>query len=135
MDIISIVLSGIAILLSVFSFVFQVIHNRRESTLNAFNDLQEQSLDKLYKYTPKQIEEIAQHFRSEEYKDISVLLARIEHFCVGVNLKIYDKNVVRRLGGSYIISTYNKMVPMIEVKRKMFPTDKHYDEYEKLATA
>ena len=130
MDIISIVLSGIAILLSVFSFVFQVIHNRIESTLNAFNDLQEQSLDKLYKYTPKQIEEIAQKFRSEEYKDISVLLARIEHFCVGVILKIYDKIVFRRLGGSYIISTYNKMVPMIEVKRKMFPADKHYDEYE-----
>ncbi|MBO5934251.1 MAG: hypothetical protein J6Q94_02045 [Clostridia bacterium] len=69
------VLSIIAIVLSVasggfslYSFFWTAKRDRRQATLDAYNQLQEQSLDYLNYYTPSQIAEIAKNPRSEEYK-------------------------------------------------------------------
>ena len=70
-------------------------------------------------YMPKQIAEIAKNTRSEEYKQISGYVARIEHFCVGVNQKIYDRNVVYELAQGYLDGTIKSRIePMIEKKNR-----------------
>ncbi len=70
-------------------------------------------------YMPKQIAEIAKNTRSEEYKQISAYVARIEHFCVGVNQKIYDRNVVYELAQGYLDGTIKSRIePMIEKKSR-----------------
>ena len=95
-----------------------VIHDRKRDTLDAFNVLQCQVFDELNLYTKTQIEEICQNTRSEEYKKISTFLARIDHFSIGVNEKIYDKEIVRRLAGKCIKRSYGKLACMIAIKRK-----------------
>ena len=105
---------------------------RRQATLDAFNLLQNQVLDQLNLYRKADIVRIAEEPCSDEYKTVSALLARCAHFAVGVNEGIYDKETVRRLAGRYFIGIYMKMEPLIEKKRKINQTERHYEELEKL---
>jgi hypothetical protein len=100
--------------------------------LDAFNILQEQVLDKINLYSNLKIKEIAEDARSKEYKELTILMARIEHFSVGVNSNIYDIDILKRLAGKHFCALYNKLLPMVEKKRKTNRSDKHYDEFEKL---
>ena len=52
-------------------------------------------------YTPAEIRKIAMDNRGNQYKEVSGLVARIEHFCVGVNQKIYDFDTVYELAHGY----------------------------------
>ncbi len=128
-----------AALISIVSFGFSVWiyyaglrRQRKQATLDAFNILQGQVLDKLNTYTKTGVREIAKNPRAEEYKELSALLARCEHFAVGVNTKIYDVKIVRRLAEKYFVGLYDKMEPLIQKKREINKTAKHYDEFEKL---
>ena len=53
-------------------------------------------------------------------------------FSVGVNTEIYDLKIVKRLAGKHFCMLYDKLLPMIDKKRKINKTDRHYDEFEKL---
>ena len=104
-------LSGIALIISGFSFIFSfytffwaVKRDRKQATLDAYNTLQNEAFDKLNLMMPSDIREIANDSRSKEYKEISGYIARIEHFCVGVNLGIYDKETVYELAHGYLDS-------------------------------
>ena len=127
-----IILSAAALVVSLITFFSNVSHDKKKATLDAYNILQSQVLDKLNSYTKKQIEEISANPRSEEYKEISALLARVQHFAVGVNTNIYDEKVVKRLAGKYFLGIYDKLSPLIEKKRSVNKTEKHYDEFEQL---
>ena len=115
-----------ALIVSLFSFVFSLftyyktlLHDRRKDTLDAFNILQQQALDPLQNYTREQIREIAEHPRSEEYRTVSTYLARIEHFSVGVEQKIYDQKTVWQLSEGFLNrGVYEKLKPIIELKKQ-----------------
>ena len=121
-----ITLSVIAIILSVisggfalYSFAWTACRDRKQATLDAYNLLQEQALDYLNYYTPAQIAEIAQDSRSDDYKKISAYIARIEHFCVGVNQKIYDRKTVYALAHDYLDGSIKiRIQPIIERKNQ-----------------
>ncbi len=139
MEKVTVTISIISFLLSIGSFIFtwkvhndSVKHDRKQATLDAFNLLQNQVLDEINKYQKKQVAEIALHPRSQEYKELSGKLARVEHFCVGVNSGIYDAETLKRLAGKYFISVYDKLYPLIDKKRIIYPNDKHYNEFEML---
>lgn len=100
-DLISIGFSVIAAVFSLITYRKSIVHDRQQATLEAYNQLQEQALDHLNYYVPTQVAEIAKDPRSDEYKKISAYIARIEHFCVGVNQKIYDQKTVYELAHGY----------------------------------
>ena len=131
-SIISLFFAAISFLHSFFVYSQTVKHDKKQATLDAFNILQEQVLDKINLYSNSKIKEIAEDARSKEYKELTILMARIEHFSVGVNTEIYDLKIVKRLAGKHFCMLYDKLLPMIEKKRKINKTDKHYDEFEKL---
>ena len=125
MELTTIITSVISAILAIASLVFSLytyrktlIHDRKQATLDAYNLLQEQAFDKLNLYTPAEIRSIVQHPTSEEYKIVSGYLARIEHFCVGVNNDIYDKETVYALAHGYMDSKtlLNRIEPLIEKK-------------------
>lgn len=101
-EVLSIALSLIAIAFSAYTYWSNIIHDRKQATLDAYNALQEQALDKLYVYMPKDIKAIVTNRRSEEYKLLSSYVARIEHFAVGINQKIYDLNTVYELSHGFL---------------------------------
>lgn len=126
----ALITSIVSIAVSVAIYCLGIRREKKQATLDAFNLLQTQVLDRLNYYRKYDIDEIAEDVHSADYKDISGLLARCAHFAVGVNTGIYDFNTVRRLAGRYIIALYDKMEPMIEMKRKLNKSERHYAEFE-----
>ncbi len=88
--------SLLALAFSVPTYIIGLRRQRKQATLDAYNTLQKEALDKLNTYTKKQIAEISENPRSEEYKELSALLAQCEHFAAGVNSRISMKG---RCGG------------------------------------
>ena len=121
--IISIVSVGLAFGSAVFSlitYIKSIRHDRKQSTLEAFNRLQSEVFDPLNKIMPKEIEGMTHHLQSDEYKTVSGYLARLEHFCVGVKQKIYDKKTVYELAHGYLDGNVIKrrIGPFLEQKNK-----------------
>ncbi len=124
------IVSIASFLFSLITYYFDVINTRYQATLNAYDRLQNQALDKLNTYSKKQITEISYDPKALEYKEISALLARCEHFAVGVNEKVYDMKTLRRLAKPYFIGVYDKLTPMIDKKRTINKSEMHYIELE-----
>ena len=124
-DLITISFSVIAAAFSWITYQKSVAHDRQQATLDAYNQLQEQALDYLNYYMPAAIKEIAKDRRSEEYKKLSAYVARIEHFCVGVNQKIYDQKTVYELAHGYFDGGLKTRIePIIDCKNQF-----EYDYY------
>ena len=123
-SIIAIIISVISGGFALYSFAWTAQRDRKQATLDAYNLLQEQALDYLNYYMPTQIAEIAKNPRSDEYKKISTYIARIEHFCVGVNKKIYDKETVYALAHDYLDGGIKvRIEPIINRKNQYGDTD------------
>lgn len=129
LSIIAIVISVISGGFAFYSFIWTAQRDRKQSTLDAYNLLQKQALDHLNYYTPAQITEIAQNPRSDEYKKISAYIARIEHFCVGVNQNIYDKKTVYALAHDYLDGGIKSRIEPIINRKNQY---KDMDYYENI---
>ena len=119
------VLSIIAVAISVascgfalFTFLWTAKRDRRQATLEAYNRLQTEVFDNLNAYRPDEIRTICADNKSADYKKISGYLARIEHFCVGINQGIYDKNTFYALSHGYFDGHQlrKRIEPLIETK-------------------
>ena len=121
MEIASFALALFAAAFSVITYLKSVRHDRQKDTIDAYNMLQEQALDHLSIYMPKQIEDISKHPRSEEFKTISHYMARIEHFSVGVRKNVYDRKIVYELASGFLDrAIWNRLESMIDVKGEQY---------------
>lgn len=113
---------------SCFTYFANVRHDLRRDTLDAYNTLQNEVFDKLNQMTPANIREIAEDPRSAAYKTVGGYIARIEHFCTGVNLGIYDRKTVYSLAHGYLDGKVirSSIDPIIEKKHRH--ADKDYYE-------
>lgn len=106
------------------------------STITAFNDLQEQVLDKMVSYKDEDIKILIEDIDEEEvreaYDACRALIARCEHFTVGVNCGVYDFDTTYKLGGTHLIYLYQKFLPIIENVRNDSNSDLPYAEFERL---
>ncbi|MBE6738555.1 MAG: hypothetical protein E7566_07925 [Ruminococcaceae bacterium] len=118
--IVAIVSAVVAVVSVAFSFVTYrkaVARDRKQATLEAFNRLQNEVFDHLNHMLPANIREICEDTRCDAYKTLSGYLARIEHFCVGVNSGIYDKNTVYELAYGYFDEMlYKRIEPVMFAK-------------------
>lgn len=135
LNIITTIVSGF---LALGSFVFSLytyrkalVHDRKQATLDAYNQLQSQALDYINYYKTCEIKEIASNRRSEEYKKISAYIARIEHFCVGVNQKIYDFKTVYELAHGYLDGAIKTRIQLI-LDRKVMNNEEYYANIKKV---
>lgn len=128
LSIIAIVISVISGGFSLFTFFWTARRDRKQATLDAYNTLQNEVFDRINLYRPSEILEISKHPTSKEYNEISALIARIEHFCVGVNSQIYDRKTVYELAHGYFDAAKLKgrIAPIID--RKNSNTDLDYYE-------
>lgn len=130
-----------AILISIISGIYSYYVHRTEcerekkqATLDAFNILQEQVLDELNNTTPSEFKKIAHGKRKAEYKPAydhyRALLARIEHFAIGVSDEIYDFSTTDKLAAEHLIFLFQKVRPVIEAAREPTIGKKPYSEFE-----
>ena len=118
LSIIAIALSVISGGFTLYTFYWTAARDRKQATLEAFNRLQAEVFDNLNTYMPANIREICTDNKSEAYKTISGYLARIEHFCVGLNQGIYDKNTFYALAHGYFdgYQIRSRIEPIIKSK-------------------
>jgi len=95
---------------------------RKEATIHAYQTLQEQVLDKLVVITKKEIYDVVKNKDEIEefleiYNEYRALVARCEHFAVGVNNNIYDFNILLELSGVHLVMLYKKFEPIIVCAR------------------
>ena len=131
MDIAALIISILAFILSIIQYLRDSSREKKESTLNAYNELQKEAMSILAKYdTP--MPEI--EYRSKEWDELTDCLAKLESFSVGINTGIYSLDVLNRIGGSFFIHQYRQLNKIIKLKRKKnVSPGKHYDEFEKVA--
>ena len=127
LSVVAIVLSVISGGFSFYTFIWTTRRDRKQATLDAYNQLQEQALDHLNYYRPTEIIEIAKNPRSEEYKKISTYIARIEHLCVGVNQKIYDSETVYALARDYLDGAIKTRIEPIIDRKNQYGDDDYYE--------
>ena len=128
LSILAIIISAFTFLFSFYTFRWTARRDRKQATLDAYNTLQNEAFDKLNPLIPSEIQEIMKHTTSKEYNEVSGYIARIEHFCVGVDQEIYDRKTVYELAHGYFDGKKlrSRMEPVIDQKNQ--GADKDYYE-------
>ena len=140
-DVLAIIISVIALVLSVLQFFVERQRGRDEATINAFAELQKDVLNE-DAFINANVPDILEKYKKIEsteldtdWEQISEYLARIEQFAVGVNTKVYTLSVLDRMAGSHIIKEYKRFSPIIDYKRAKGNTNKRYIEFETMANS
>lgn len=129
-DVITMITAAGALVVSLITYQKTVLHDRKKDTLEAYNTLQEQALDHINNYKEREIKAFVNSDDKEMLNNLGRWLARIEHFCVGVNQKIYDKDTVYELAHGYLdLSIWHKLRPVIE-KKQAGKNEKYYENFE-----
>lgn len=131
-DIAALAISVIAAGFSIGSFFLERNRVRREATIHAFEDLEKEVFSQDdYVSAPAGAKKEAEERRlGRAWRRGTELLAKIEHFCVGVRVHAFDLKTLNRLAGGYFITQYENWRPIIEQKRLDDSSMKHYDEFE-----
>lgn len=141
MDSASLIIAILALCVSLSSALWSYLRARKESTIQAYTLFQKEvvpdivSIKDGFKRDGIDLSrmnntEISNVISSDIR--ITVCLARIEYFCVGVNMRIYSIKTLNRMGGSFFCDLFDTFRPIIQVKRTNNKLNgKHYDEFER----
>lgn len=134
-DFVAILIAAAALIFSAYQFYRESYRQKKESTLDAYNQLQEEVFTKLNKllfaYMNDKEKLYCLKAGDKDWERITDYLARIERFSVGINLNIYSIKTLNRLGGGYYIRLFDQLKPIIDKKRVYnVSRGNHYDEFE-----
>lgn len=136
MEVLSIIIAVISAVFSIVTYIKTVQYEKRKATIEAFNSLQNEVLDKFVCVSNGNAKIIIENLDNEQckeaYDDQRALIARLEHFAVGVNKHIYDLNVVNELAGVHLVSLYQKIKPIIDEVNRNEQEPIHYCHFTKL---
>jgi len=133
---ISLIVSIAALLITQYTQRKIDMRNQKQITIESFQKLQEEVLDKLVDLNRTNAKTIVENMEQpackEAYNAYRTLVARLEHFSVGVNEKVYDYKIVCKLAGHHLVHIYEIVKPIIDYANRV-PTSKHnYSQFEKL---
>lgn len=116
MEQMSILISIVAIIISIITFQVTFRFERKKATIEAYNDLQA-DLYTFYEYPEGEIETFVDESGTAEYKMLSTSLAQIEIFATGVYSGAYDKKLALQLSNGYLNKTLgSKINYLLELK-------------------
>ena len=121
------VVSNIANIMTTASVILAVLfyfkdkkRSNKLATLEAYDRLQRDVFDELNQWKPQDVREAMSNHSSEEYVQLSVMLARIEHFCAGIQHRIFDFEIFRDISKGYFGNQrgklYGRILPILEEK-------------------
>ncbi len=116
-EIISGISAAIAIIISIILYRHGLQKERKFDTLKILSNIRKK------------------YFNTNELdeKDKLKYLNELEYFATGVNEKIYDIKIIKKMSGSRLIRQYEKWVSkFIKERRKKFGNNNAYCEYEKM---
>jgi len=119
--------------------VFKADHERRkkQSTIEYINNvrqlwsLHKSKVDEKFGFDALTDKDIQQINSDDELKNpIQALLGQLEHVAVGMNTGVYDKDLLYRMSGAFLMSNYNRFKLFIEEAQKGNPFT--YIEFQEL---
>ena len=135
---VALIVSIVSGIISLINYYKSQIRQRRIDTIEAYRTLQTDVLDKFVSYPKKEVLKLVENLDQKEiriaYDDCRAMIAKCEHFAVGVNNKIYDFDTVDKLGGVHLIYLFDKLLPVIENTRLNQENNEtpYYSEFEKM---
>ncbi|MBQ7036472.1 MAG: hypothetical protein IJN74_03165 [Clostridia bacterium] len=130
MELISIIIAVLSIVISFSTYVATFLYEKRKATVESFNILQNEVLDKFLCIKNENAKIIIANLDNVQCKDAydgyRALLARLEQFAVGVNKRIYDFKVVDTIAGKHLIFLYKKIKPIIDKANEREEKVVHY---------
>lgn len=115
--IISGISAAIAIIISISIYLHGLNRERKHDTLNRFAEIRKKFFNT----------------KSLDDKEKLKYLNELEYFATGVNNKIYDIKIVKKMSGSRLIRQYNDWIAdFIQLRRSRFGNEKTYNEYEQM---
>ncbi|MBO4384807.1 MAG: hypothetical protein J5854_05250 [Clostridia bacterium] len=139
--ILSTVFGIFAAFVGMLSVAFGVVTYFRDSrrntcmeTMAAYKKLQDEVLSKLNGWRRDQIEDAVETADSVGYEELGVCLAKIEHFCVGLNRGVYDFETFYQLAHGYFDSPEgitDKLEPLLR-ERIGFADEDYYNNLHKV---
>ena len=111
-------------------------HQRKEAAIRNFQIVQEQVLDHLELINKYEVVDVIRNLDRQEFKEIyedyKVVIARCEHFAVGVAKEVYDFDTVDALAGKHLIDLYDKLLPVIRAVRKENGKESYFTYFEQM---
>ncbi|MCR5611063.1 MAG: hypothetical protein K6F68_04440 [Clostridiales bacterium] len=139
--ILSTVFGIFAAFVGMLSVAFGVVTYFRDSrrktcteTMAEYKKLQDEVLSKLNGWRRDQIEDAVETADSVGYEELNVCLAKIEHFCVGINRGVYDFETFYQLAHGYFDSgdgLMDKLEPLLRDKIG-FAEEDYYNNLHKV---
>lgn len=135
------ILSFVSGVVSLFTYFKSLKRQKIIETIEAYRILQADVLDKFVSYSKRDVLDLleTQEYPDNDkakkfYADCRALIAKIEHFAVGVNNDIYDFDTMDKLGGEHLIYLFKKVKPVIEYTRKNQDQEDrpYYCEFERM---
>ncbi len=131
------VVAAIALLRSNNTQKKMELHQRKESTILSFQGLQKDVLDKMVSVADKEITDVMECLDEPKMKEIydiyRSMIARCEHFAVGVEEGVYDFDTVDALAGKHLVFLYGKFKRIINEARRRGGDETYYIHFEQLA--
>ena len=124
--------------ISLFNYFTSQKRQCRIDTIEAYRTLQTDVLDKFVSYPKEEVLNLLDNLDEPEfrkaYDDCRAMIAKCEHFAVGVNNKIYDFDTMDKLGGVHLIYLFDKLKPVIDNTRKNQNRNEvlYYSAFEKM---
>ena len=135
MEIVSIVIAVLSAMFSIVTYLNTVRFEKRKVTIAAIHLLQNEVLDKFVSITKENAKTIVENIDDEKcreaYNDYRALIARLEHFAIGVNKHVYDFRLVEDLLGKHFVVLYDKIAPIICKGNRKEKCIKHYCNFVK----
>lgn len=136
MELASFIIAVISAAVSIVTYIATVCYEKRRTTIQAINRLQNEVLDKFINISKDNANIILENLDDprckEAYNDYRALIARLEHFAIGVNKHIYDFSIVNDLMGVHLISLYLKIAPIIAEANKKEKEMRYYCNFLRL---
>ena len=139
LDWLAVIIATAAFVFSILQFLYERNRNRKEATIHAFDQLEDNPfILRLFSVTKSTIDNYVQDEEDNgyvgvvEWNEINRALPLLEHFAVGINNKIYDIAVLNAMAGNKLISVYYSCKNLISHKRKGEGNEKNYCEFEKM---
>ncbi len=117
-EVITSIASVAGAVISVWVFCHSVNRERQILTIKAISGFREKHQLETFNMTDAE--------KKEYLKDI-------EYLCIGINNKIYDFKMLRKMCGKRLLSQYkNEMKDFVKIRREKCGTDEIWSEYEKV---
>ncbi|MBO4894007.1 MAG: DUF4760 domain-containing protein [Clostridia bacterium] len=137
-SLIALVFSIISGAISLLAYIKSIKRQKIIDTIEAYRTLQSEVLDKFVSYKKSDVltllENLDEPKIKEAYDDCRAMVAKIEHFAVGVNHNIYDLKTTDKLGGVHLIYLFGRVEPLINHIRNLQDESERpfYCEFEKM---